>query len=64
MSKKIVIAFEGIEGSGKTFHIDNVSNELKYEVKNSYDLLSLTNPDFMLPHFYNFEEILYEIENY
>ena len=29
MSKKIVIAFEGIEGSGKTFHIDNVSNYLK-----------------------------------
>ncbi len=29
MSKKIVIAFEGIEGSGKTFHIDNVSKYLK-----------------------------------
>ena len=29
MSKKIVIAFEGIEGSGKTFHINNVSNYLK-----------------------------------
>ena len=29
MSKKIVIAFEGIEGSGKTFHIDNVSKHLK-----------------------------------
>ena len=28
MSKKIVIAFEGIEGSGKTFHIDNVSKYL------------------------------------
>ena len=29
MSKKIVIAFEGIEGSGKTFHINNVSKHLK-----------------------------------
>ena len=29
MSKKIVIAFEGIEGSGKTFHIGNVSKYLK-----------------------------------
>ena len=29
MSKKIVIAFEGIEGSGKTFHIDNVPKYLK-----------------------------------
>ena len=29
MSKKIVIAFEGIEGSGKPFHINNVSKYLK-----------------------------------
>ena len=29
MSKKIVIAFEGIEGSGKTFHVNNVSKYLK-----------------------------------
>ena len=29
MSKKPVIVFEGIEGSGKTFHIDNVSKYLK-----------------------------------
>ena len=29
MSKKIVIAFEGIEGSGKTVHIENVSKYLK-----------------------------------
>ena len=28
MSKKFVIAFEGIEGSGKTFHIDNISKYL------------------------------------
>tara|TARA_Y100001958_G_C21084374_1_gene439615 strand:- start:605 stop:886 length:282 start_codon:yes stop_codon:yes gene_type:complete len=29
MSKKPVIIFEGIEGSGKTFHINFVSNYLK-----------------------------------
>ena len=29
MSKKIVIVFEGIEGSGKTFHINYISNYLK-----------------------------------
>ena len=29
MSKKPVIVFEGIEGSGKTFHINNVSKYLK-----------------------------------
>ena len=29
MSNKPVIVFEGIEGSGKTFHIDNVSKYLK-----------------------------------
>ena len=29
MSKKIIITFEGIEGSGKTLHIDNVSRYLK-----------------------------------
>jgi len=35
MSKKPIIVFEGIEGSGKTFHIDNVSKHLK-EKKNSF----------------------------
>ena len=29
MSRKIVIAFEGIEGSGKTYHIEHVSKYLK-----------------------------------
>ena len=29
MSKKPIIVFEGIEGSGKSFHIDNVANYLK-----------------------------------
>jgi dTMP kinase len=29
MSKKIIIAFEGIEGTGKSHHIHNISNYLK-----------------------------------
>jgi len=29
MSKKLIIAFEGIEGSGKSFHIKNVAKYLK-----------------------------------
>ena len=29
MSKKIIIAFEGIEGTGKSHHINNISNYLK-----------------------------------
>ena len=29
MSRKIIITFEGIEGSGKSLHIKNVSNYLK-----------------------------------
>ena len=29
MSKKPVIVFEGIEGSGKSYHISNVSKYLK-----------------------------------
>ena len=29
MSKKLIIAFEGIEGSGKSFHIKNVASFLK-----------------------------------
>jgi len=35
MSKKPIIVFEGIEGSGKTFHIDNVSRYFKKK-KNSF----------------------------
>jgi len=41
MSKKIVIAFEGIEGSGKSFHVNNVS---KYLNKNKIDHIKLREP--------------------
>ena len=41
MSKKVVIAFEGIEGSGKTFHINYVSNYLK---KKKIDHIKLREP--------------------
>ncbi len=41
MSKKVVIAFEGIEGSGKTFHINNVSKYLK---KKNISHISLREP--------------------
>ena len=41
MSKKIVIAFEGIEGSGKTFHIDNVS---KYFRRKNIPHIKLREP--------------------
>ena len=41
MSKKPVIVFEGIEGSGKTHHILNVSNFLK---KNKIDFIKIREP--------------------
>ena len=34
MSKKLIITFEGIEGSGKSFHLKNVANILKKKKKN------------------------------
>ena len=37
MSKKPVIVFEGVEGSGKTYHINFVSNYLK---RKKYHLLN------------------------
>ena len=41
MSKKSIIVFEGIEGSGKTFHISNVSKYLK---KNKIDHIKIREP--------------------
>ena len=41
MSKKPIIVFEGIEGSGKSHHIQNVSNFLK---KNKVDFIKLREP--------------------
>ena len=40
MYKKPIIVFEGIEGSGKSLHINNVASYLKKKVKN---LLKLEN---------------------
>ena len=36
MSKKPLIIFEGVEGSGKTYHLDKVAKYLK---KKNYHLL-------------------------
>ncbi len=41
MSKKPVIVFEGIEGSGKTFHINQVSKYLK---KNKIKYIKIREP--------------------
>ena len=41
MSKKPVIVFEGIEGSGKSYHISNVSNYLK---KKGIDHIKIREP--------------------
>ncbi len=41
MYKKSVIVFEGIEGSGKTFHINNLSNYLK---KKKNDHIKIREP--------------------
>jgi len=41
MSKKIVIVFEGIEGSGKSFHVNNISKYLK---KKKISYISLREP--------------------
>ena len=41
MSRKIIIAFEGIEGSGKSLHIKNISNYLK---KKKISFIKLREP--------------------
>ena len=41
MSKKPIIVFEGIEGSGKSYHINNVANFLK---KKNISFIKLREP--------------------
>ena len=41
MYKKLIIAFEGIEGSGKTFHLNNVKKYLK---KKKFKYIHLREP--------------------
>jgi len=41
MSKKLIIVFEGIEGSGKSFHLNNVKKYLK---TNNIKFISLREP--------------------
>ena len=38
MSKKIIIVFEGIEGTGKSHHINNVAKFLKKKIKNLFEI--------------------------
>ena len=41
MSKKLIIVFEGIEGSGKSFHLNNIKKYLKIYKKK---FISLREP--------------------
>ena len=41
MYKKLIIVFEGIEGSGKSFHLQNISNYLK---KNKIKFIKIREP--------------------
>ena len=41
MSKKLILVFEGIEGTGKSFHINNVANYLK---KKNINFLRIREP--------------------
>ena len=56
MSKKPVIVFEGIEGSGKSYHLNNVSNFLKkrkidhIKLLQIIKLLLVSNVVIVLPH--------------
>ena len=36
MSKKLIIVFEGIEGSGKSHHINNIAKYLKKRINNLF----------------------------
>jgi len=36
MSKKLIIVFEGIEGTGKSHHINNVAKYLKKKIKSLF----------------------------
>ena len=40
MSKKSIIVFEGIEGTGKSYHISKIANYLKKRKKNLFKLES------------------------
>ena len=55
MSKKIVIVFEGIEGSGKTHHILNVAKYLKKKKNLNLDkVLKKEIKKSILRYLYNF----------
>ena len=41
MYKKLIIVFEGIEGSGKSYHMQNISNYLK---KNKIKFIKIREP--------------------
>jgi len=41
MSKKPIIVFEGIEGTGKSYHINKITKFLKRKKKNLFKLGSL-----------------------
>ena len=41
MSKKPIIVFEGIEGSGKSFHINNI---VRYLIKNEKKFIQIREP--------------------
>ena len=54
MSNKPVIVFEGIEGSGKSYHLDNVSRYLK---KKGLDYIKIREPGGNLKGYW-FDEVV------